>query len=357
MYKSIILVCFCAVIIPCFVPSIFADCGQVIIYIPKNNSQPEPSLPTPSKDEPKEFVNDNSEYEKEKPKPFSQDSLTSFFDEGRSGKVFEEDVQQAVIAWNGKEEMIVLSTRQQPLVKGEGTVLSIFPMPGKPLSIEKGDSKLFGKTYEKIIQMAKEQHGLTPAEEKDIRTDAITILHDKDIGTHRIIAFQVNDPDTFYADIQKYVSKNFGSGSQAYIGPQQKKVFDYYIKTKGFRYFAIDIQKVTPSLTSKEKEAIAYTFESKDVYFPLVVSQLGGTGKTSIRLIVITPGKVSPTGQVVEQITPSVKMSGSALSSLSAEMGKFMRSSQISSPYNARLWTVNGQLDSFKEDITATVKE
>ena len=59
---------------------------------------------------------------------------------GAFNAAFEEPTQQAVIAWNGTEEMLVLMTQQKSTLRGEGAMLSCIPLPGEPLSAQKGDS-------------------------------------------------------------------------------------------------------------------------------------------------------------------------------------------------------------------------
>ena len=63
--------------------------------------------------------------------------------EERGDRSFSEPIQQAVIAWNGETEVLVLSVRQESHLPGPGTVLNCLPMPGKPIDAWKADADLF----------------------------------------------------------------------------------------------------------------------------------------------------------------------------------------------------------------------
>ena len=54
-----------------------------------------------------------------------------------------EPTQDAVIAWNEEEEVMVLTTELQGSRKGK--MLEIMPVPSRP-AVTKGDPKLFAKT-------------------------------------------------------------------------------------------------------------------------------------------------------------------------------------------------------------------
>jgi hypothetical protein len=295
-------------------------------------------------------------------KPFEED-LLNFSDEGRGAGFFQEGIQQAAVAWNGKEEIIILTTKQLYPDGNGGAVVSFFPLNGKPKDIYEGEPKVFGKVLEKIEEIADAKIPNWRKEYRDEQNGRLDggdfkVLIQKDIGSHHIAAIEVldKDIDSFYTKLQEYIVKNFGDDAAAYIDEDAKKVFEHYIKDLNFKYFAIDIQEINQDKDKKqkEKEAIAYHFESKQLYFPLYISKLGGTGKTQVQLAVITPDKkLTLTGHnTLGFYTPSVKMSEDDIKGIDENFFKLM-SDADTSLFLGRVWTIDGQLDKFEKDFIA----
>ena len=123
-----------------------------------------------------------------------------------------------------------------------------------------------------------------------------------------------------------------------------------------FRYFALDVQQSTPEL--QEKEAIAYRFETERLFYPLVVSKLGGQGDTLIRLLVLTPGKLTKfTGLPKADIAPStpqpVTLTAQQLADLDKTVSGIMTSRGETGPFSARDWEIAGKLTDFEADLFA----
>lgn len=201
---------------------------------------------------------------------------------------FNEPEQQAVISWNGKNdqngrETIILTTNEEIAYRGQkGYLLSVLPLPGKPESVKPANQKAFllakGLFFSKTPKPA----------QSDV--DFAVVLREK-IGAHNIFVWELDSVDTFQRDVQAWVAKEFGGNAAAYIDNETMNVLQYYIKS-GFKYFAFDLTEVGSLST---KAAIAYTFQSSAVYYPLVVSRIGGTDDYStVDLIIITPGSISP---------------------------------------------------------------
>jgi hypothetical protein len=116
------------------------------------------------------------------------------------------------------------------------------------------------------------------------------VYMEKKIGSHSIFVWKMDNISTFEQEVKAYVETTYKGEATALITPQILKVIDGYFK-RGFRYFAFDITELSTKTVSKE--AIAYEFESKAAYFPLVISQIGGVGDTNIDLIVMTPSAIN----------------------------------------------------------------
>jgi hypothetical protein len=303
------------------------------------------------------------------PKPIDETAaLQDFSEEGRGVKnFFGEEIQQAVIAWNGKEEILVLSTKQQHNVKQDMAALSFLPLPGEPKDITAGDPKLYDRFFKKIIDLADAQEpnwrNNPKWKDSEGRGGAMEVLFNRDIGSHHIAAIKVKDKniDSFYESLQEYLNDNFGEGMAVLLGEKEKTVFEYYIKKKGFEYFAVDIQELKADGKAKQKEAIAYHFESPYLFYSLVISQLGGShSDTQVQIAAITPyAELNFLGYKRDKMnhTPTILIRPSDLQEVDQDIAKFMSQTEKNKIFTARIWIIDGKLDSFSQDFIVESKK
>jgi len=189
--------------------------------------------------------------------------------------------QKAIIAWNGVEEVLILST--DVYASGDSIVLEILPLPAEPQSIEAGDFASFIRIEELITEhvpsslLDRFQAGL-PGLGKDIEI----VFHQK-IGPHDITVVKVSDvteliywADGFLGD--KGLEYNIAS-------PKLESIVEGYIGG-GFEFFVFDLIELTTAPHSIEP--ILYRFETDFLYYPLVISSLA-SGETDISLFLLTP--------------------------------------------------------------------
>ena len=189
---------------------------------------------------------------------------------------FSEPNQQAVLAWNGKEEVLILSTNEKTTLSKGTAMLSVLPLPGKPVSIERANVKSFAIAKGIMNEKLKQQN----------TTMNMGVVLTTKIGSHNIFVWEIESKNDFQGKVQSYISDHYGGKAAALISSNTLKVIDQYVK-EGFRYFAFDLTLVEDEFSTKE--AIAYRFESAYAYFPLRISQVGGVGETVVDLIVLTP--------------------------------------------------------------------
>ena len=189
---------------------------------------------------------------------------------------FSEPDQQAVLAWNGKEEVLILSTNEKTTLTKGMAMLSVLPLPGKPVSIDRANINSFSIAKGIMNEKLKQQNS----------TMNMGVVLSKKIGSHNIFIWEIESKNDFQGKVQSYISDHYGGKAAALISSNTLKVIDQYVK-EGFRYFAFDLTLVEDEYSTKE--AIAYRFESAYAYFPLRISQVGGVGETAVDLIVLTP--------------------------------------------------------------------
>lgn len=313
-----------------------ADCCQIPvvppIQVPPDQKPPPPSKPPIQQDDKKPPTQDGG------------DQLNPIGPDGQSwlsanrARTFKEPVQQAVIAWNGKEELLILSVQQQSLLK-EGTVLSVLPLPGKPISVERADPKIFNDAFT-LYRNRLGDGG------RAIGRD-LKILIQRDIGAHHIVIVEAEDQKTFLGYVQAYVGKHVKNGA-ALFTDETKKVIQAYLNS-GFKYFAFDLQKVNPEL--KVKEALAYRFETEWLYYPLAISRIGGSGNTKVQMFVVTPGSVNQYKGLSDKhinATQTVDLTADDLKKLDPTIAVVM-----GGPAKGRIWTILGKLEEFTADLFA----
>lgn len=266
-------------------------------------------------------------------------------------------VQSAILLWNGKsdhngEELMVVKSSVKSL-SGNGAVLGIYPLPGKPLSLSRIDSAVFQKT--KNLLMSK----WVPSASASGATSLTTEI------SKRGLLF-VRDYDNVH-DMQNDVSGTIArySSKNVEIDFDQRSlaIIDSYIK-RGFRYFAFDVCNVSAK-SVLEKDSIALRFKSTFLYYPLVIDRIGKKGNSQIDIIAITPSLLAipnvedvPVFSVRNRSNPKgdISINGTGVVDCSLEdfekcdplFFEFMRDW---STIKARNFLLNGPIDRFSHDF------
>ncbi|MHB8898647.1 MAG: hypothetical protein ACYC6Y_07865 [Thermoguttaceae bacterium] len=267
------------------------------------------------------------------PRPASNQFLSAGM-----GFTFKEPEQNAVIAWDGKEEILILSTDEQNQLEGGGAVLSVLPLPGKPTSVLPASTEAF----QEANRLIRSKLAIVGMGQK--------VLTAK-IGTHNIFVWKIDSPDDFGNEVRAYIKKTYQDQADAHITDDVDKIVRQYFD-QGFRYFAFDLTFMSDKDTTKV--AIAYRFESKFVYYPLVISKIGGKGETTVELAVFTREQLHNFGGLdVNQIkvigNQSVDVTAEELKKVDAEAAELMGGQAI----KARIMTLTGQVNGFDGDLMA----
>ena len=262
---------------------------------------------------------------------------TQFTAAGKSFS-FNEPRQNGVIGWNGKEEVLILSTDENSNVAGGGAALSVLPLPGKPVSILPASTKAFDDATALIkrkLSMVAKGHMMLEAK----------------IGTHNIFVWKLDSPEDFANQVRAYIKEKYAGQADALVTDEAEKIIKYYFQ-QGFRYFAFDLSFMTEK--PETKVAIAYRFESPYAYYPLVVSRIGGSGNTRVTLAVFTPSLLHNfKGLDHEKIKvfgdKSVDLTAADLEPIDAELAKLMGDGE----FKGRIFEISGQINAFNGDVMA----
>lgn len=259
-----------------------------------------------------------------------------------------EPVQRAMIAWNGTDEILLLST---DLRASEPTkVLEVLPLPAEP-KVTKGDTEVFQRATDLINRKLAERRQRakgrgTSTFGSDAPAGQVT-FHER-IGAHDISVTKVLSAEGFVGWVNDYLRKAGVDNPQ--IPEPMTKVIGEYLKD-GYEWFVFDVVEL--GTEPRTNDAIQYRFASECLYYPLRITR-AEQGKTKIQLLVLTPRLLSefpglPRERVRLAHEP-VQITSKELTELSPDMHVLLgrRSGQ-----QLRIWVIHGRLDAFTADLLA----
>ncbi len=198
--------------------------------------------------------------------------------------------QKAIVAWNGLEEILILST--DVYADAATTVLEVLPLPSEPDVIEKTDLAPFVA----INSLMRDHSPLGEFRGGGKQTGVEIVFHDK-IGSHDITVIRVDDSRQFEDWANDFLEER-GMGKRV-SSQKLASLVDSYIRDR-FPYFVLDLVELSPE--PRSIEPILYKFKSSSLYFPLRISTLA-SGSTEIAIFAISSGPVYE-----EEIPPALNL-------------------------------------------------
>ncbi len=228
--------------------------------------------------------------------------------------------QKAIVAWNGREEILILST---DVTSTEQTfVVELLPLPSEP-KVEAASFRSF-ETIQGLIwsEGVSLYSGRTL---NDVKGSSVEVVFHEQIGAHDITVVKAADA----AELVDWVEDVLEEGNLAQdfsLGDFEPVVEDYM--GRGYRYYVLDLVEVLPDVRSVDP--ILYRFESDFLYYPLVITS-PVPGDTEITLFLLTDGKVEkdyfPLQKALYQFTEGLRpiefvLSKGELSKIDLRIGK-----------------------------------
>jgi len=189
--------------------------------------------------------------------------------------------QKAILAWNGQEEIMILST--DVTSSQETLVLEILPLPSKP-DVEAASLRSFEEIQNMIWEEGVNQFIFSAKD--GARYGSVEVLFHEKIGAHNITVVKATDTPELIG-----WAKNFlvGSGVNKEISLQNfESVVQDYMR-RGFRYYILDLITVTKE--ERSVDPILYRFNSSFLHYPLLITS-PVHGNTEITLFLLTEGRV-----------------------------------------------------------------
>jgi len=168
--------------------------------------------------------------------------------------------QKAILAWNGQEEIMILSTDVSS--SKETLVLEILPLPSQP-TVEAAGFESFTE-----IQMLMLREGLSVgywSSEDEAQSRGVEIVFHEEIGAHNISVVRSTDTQELVSWMNDFLEQS-GVDEETTLLDFESAVQDYM--KRGYRYYVLDL--ITVSQEKRSVDPILYRFNSSFLYYPLV---------------------------------------------------------------------------------------
>lgn len=260
-------------------------------------------------------------------------------------EIFEPN-QRAIIAWNGNEQILLLST---DIYASESTmVLEVLPLPAEP-EVKKGAYETFLKVTNiintKILNAYKKRDSKGA---EYVKTPGGVVTWHEQIGVHDISVIQLVESETFVTWVRDYLD-SLGVEHEI-VSDTMAGLIEEYI-TDGFVWFVFDV--ITLGDVTVSNEPIQYRFATDSLFYPLRITKTG-KGNTSIQLTILTPQLLNnfpalPKERIDLRHEP-VTLTNTELREIDEDMCELL---QEYDTMKLRIWNIEGELKSFEQDLIA----
>lgn len=263
-----------------------------------------------------------------------------------------EPLQRAFIAWNGRDEMMILTTDLRASYPTK--VLEIMPFPSEP-EVDEGDAGVYHRALRIIREKQPRRHykarglGLESSDKLGyLRPPSGTVTFHEQIGAHDISVTKVIRSDGFVPWANRYL-RSLGVDTPR-IPRRLQRVVEEYID-EGFVWFVFDVVELGTSI--KRKDALEFTFCSNYLYYPIRITATE-KGMTKIEIIALTRRLFRTFSGIsrneIEMPYRPVIINRDELRRIDRALLRFFRRNDT---LYLRLWKINGYPSSFSGDLIA----
>ena len=206
---------------------------------------------------------------------------------------FDERAQNAIVAWNGQKECLILSTDLQS--PAPGRLMEMLPLPAAPYDIQLGNTssfqtliRLFNEKSERLRvdspKKTNEARGMSGDGGEEYR--GIEVVFSKSIGLHNITVVKIESPDHFVQWARDFAGAH-GASNLSISEDLNRTVGDHL--ARNISYFVFDIVDLTVELETSQP--MVYLFNTSYLYYPLKITfetldeRMAGFHKINIFLI------------------------------------------------------------------------
>jgi hypothetical protein len=262
-----------------------------------------------------------------------------------NAQIFEPN-QRAMIAWNGSEEILLLSTDLR--ASDSTTLLEVLPLPSEP-DVKKGDLKTFRKATDLInSKLNTGRMAKGPMLPEGVVVPSGEVTFHKRIGAHDISVTHLLDAKGFVDWVIDYL-KTLDIDADI-VSDDMEQLIEEYI-SDGFEWYVFDVISLGEEIVTNEP--LQYRFESKHVFYPLKITSTA-EGSTSIELLILTPRLLSrfpslPIDRINLKHDP-ININQDELLDLNEDMHELLKEYDR---LRLRIWEIQGDLKAFDSDLLA----
>ena len=238
-----------------------------------------------------------------------------------------EYVQAAIVAWNGTEEVLILSV---DIGASEPTpVLHVVPLPANPGKIEQGSLDSF-YTLQGVAGRKTRPFSFSAWSGGHMGGhDSVEVTFHETIGVHDVTVVEVSDLDGFSGWVRDF-STDMGLEVPA-VRPEFEATVANYLE-RDIRFFVFDVIDVTGE--QRSIEPLVYRFESDSLYYPFEITSTSDVGSTfsHVGLFLLTEGIVEGGALEavgLEHLDYTTFLTGEELESVSAELAGFFEADAL----------------------------
>ncbi len=254
--------------------------------------------------------------------------------------------QDAIIAWNGKEQLLFLQTT---LASSEETkVLEVMPLPNKP-TVDEAGPEVFKRCQSLLPKVRVEYNSFGKDDPfgAPLSPPAANVVERKLIGAHDIRIVELLDAKRF----SQWVTTEFGTENKDLEIPAPLlAVIDEYVKD-GYKWFLFDV--VDLKKEAAKKTPLKIRFATDKLYYPMRITRTE-KGNTKVSLSILTNilfNKEDAIGIPRESFkVPSspIDITGAQVKWIDPSIFELLgRPEKV----KLRTWEISGEIDSFKKDL------
>lgn len=254
--------------------------------------------------------------------------------------------QDAIIAWNGKEQLLYLQTT---LAASEETkVLEVMPLPNRP-TVEEAKPEVFTRCLSLLpkVRVSYDSGGKAGPFGSPLSPPAANVVERKLIGAHDIRIVELLDAKRF----SEWVKTEFGAANENLEIPAPLlSVIDEYSKD-GYKWFLFDV--VDLKQEAAKKTPLKIRFETDKLYYPMRITRTE-KGNTKVSLSILTNilfDKEDAIGIPRESFkVPSspIDITGAQVKWIDPSIYELLGRPQ---KVKLRTWEISGEIDSFDKDL------
>ena len=256
--------------------------------------------------------------------------------------------QDAIIAWNGKEQLLYLQTTLG--ASEETKVLEVMPLPTKP-TVEATEVEVFRRCKSLlprvIVRDSGEANPFGASDDAPAVRPAARVIERKMIGAHDIRTVELLDAERF----SEWVTAEFGAANEGLEvpAPLLAVVSDY--AKDGYKWFLFDVVDVKQE--AAKKTPLKIRFKTDKLYYPMRITRTE-KGHTTVSLSILTNILFNkedcigiPRASIKVPARP-ISIAGAQVNWIDPPLFALLGRPQ---EVQLRTWEISGEIDTFEKDL------